>query len=104
VYEPGGKIWWQVTLGTNILPPRDIVWSPAGYLVVASAEASGKWSSKFVLQAFIPAPGQYEPAWIFSKAEMANLHLASAVAVGPGVVIGGGLGGAGFPSLALLRP
>lgn len=104
VYEPGGKVWWQVTLGANILPPRDIVWSPAGYLVVASAEDSGNWSSTFVLQAFIPAPGQYEPAWNFSKAEMANLHLASAVAVGPGVVVGGGLGGASFPALAFLRP
>ena len=104
IYEPGGNLWWQVTLGATIFPPRDIVWSPAGYLVIASAEAAGNWSSKFVLQAFVPEAGKYEPVWSFAKAEMANLHLASAIAVGPGVVVGGGLGGAGFPALAFLRP
>jgi len=102
VYEPGGTLAWQVTLGADVLPPRDVAWSPAGYLVVASAETTGDLSSKFLLQAFIP--GQLAPAWSFSRAEAANIHLARAVAIGPGAVVGGGLAGNGFPTLAFLRP
>ena len=102
MYEPGGALAWQVTLGADVLPPRDVAWSPAGYLVVASAETTGDLSSKFLLQAFIP--GQLAPAWSFSRAEVANFHLARAVAVGQGTVVGGGLAGSGFPTLAFLRP
>ena len=102
VYEPGGKLSWPLTLGANILPPQDVAWSPAGYIVFASAEATGQWSSKFVVQAYIP--GQYEPAWTFAKAEMPNLHLGRALTVGLGAVVGGGVGGTGFPALAFLRP
>ena len=76
--------------------------SRAGYIVFASAEATGQWSSQFVVQAYIP--GQYEPAWTFAKAEMPKLHLGLALAVRPGVVVGGGFGGGGFPALAFLRP
>jgi hypothetical protein len=102
IYEPGGKLAWQVTLGAGVLPPQDVAWSPAGYLVVATAEQTGNWSSKFLLQAFIP--GQLEPAWTFSRAEAADPHLARAVAVGSGAVIGGGVAGSGFPTLVFLRP
>jgi hypothetical protein len=102
IYEPGGKLAWQVTLGAGVLPPQDVAWSPAGYLVIASAEQTGDWSSKFLLQAFIP--GQLEPAWTFSRAEVANPHQARAAAVGSGAVIGGGLAGSGFPTVVFLRP
>ena len=102
VYEPGGTLAWQVTLGADVQPPRDVAWSPAGYLVVASAETTGDLSSNFLLQAFIP--GQLAPAWSFSRAEAASFHLARAVAVGQGAVVGGGLAGSGFPTLAFLRP
>lgn len=102
IYEPGGKLVWLVTLGAGVLPPQDVAWSSAGYLVIASAEQTGDWSSKFLLQAFIP--GQLEPAWTFSRAEVANVHLARAVAVGKGAIVGGGLAGSGFPTLVFLRP
>ena len=102
IYEPGSKLSWALTLGANILSPQDIAWSPAGYIVFASAQATGQWSSQFVVQAYIPE--QYEPAWTFAKAEMPNLHLGRALAVGPGTVVGGGFGGGGFPALVFLRP
>lgn len=102
IYEPGGKLWWSITLGAKILPPQDVAWSPAGYIALASAEVAGQWSSKFVVQAYIP--GQYDPVWTFAKAEMPNLHLGNTLAVVPGAIIGAGFGGAGFPVLAFLRP
>ena len=102
IYEPDGKLSWSLTLGANVLPPQDIAWSPAGDIVFSSAETTGQWSSKFLVQAYIPE--QYEPAWTFAKAEVPTLHLGRALAVGPGAVVGGGVGGAGFPALAFLRP
>lgn len=101
-YEPGGKLSWTVTLGPNTLPPSALAWSPAGYLTVGSAEAVGNWSSKFLLQAFIP--DEYEPAWNFAKAEVASLHVAWAVAVTPKGIVGAGVGGDGFPAMAFLYP
>jgi len=101
-YEHGGKLTWTVTLGPSTLPPSALAWSPAGYLVVGSAEVVGNWSSRFILQAFVPE--EYEPAWSFAKAEVSSLHIAQAVAVGPGVVVGAGVGGNGFPAVAFLYP
>lgn len=100
-YAPGGTISWQVTLPANVSSPFAVAWSPAGYVAIAGAEGTG-WSTNFLLQGYVPHT--YTPAWTFSKAKQANAHVALAVATAPGIVVGGGFGGGGFPAFAFVRP
>jgi len=102
IYESGGMITEWMPLPGNVLPPNDLAWSPAGYVVLASAQIVKDWSTRFLLEAYVP--GTYEPAWTYKKAEMATTHLARAVVVAPGVVVGAGVGGDGLPAFAFVNP
>lgn len=103
-YDATGELTWNVILDPDVLPPTDIAWSPAGYIVMASAQVVDKnaWSTKFLLQAY--APPKLEPSWNYSKATLPSFHLAQAVAVSPSAVIGGGSGSDGFWALAFVAP
>lgn len=102
IYEPGGKLAELVPLANEVLPPFDIAWSPAGYLVLASAEKTDNFASQFLVQAFWP--GEFMPVWHYGQAEQPNWHAALALAIGPGVIVAGGFGGLGYPALAYINP
>jgi hypothetical protein len=102
IYEPGGKLAERIPLASEILPPFDVAWSPAGYIVMASTEILDIKSSRFIVQAYWP--DEFEPAWTYSQAEVANWHLAYALTIGPGVVLAGGTGGGGNPAIAYIHP
>lgn len=102
IYESGGKLAELVPLANEVLPPFDIAWSPAGYLVLASAEKTDNFASQFLVQAFWP--GGFMPVWHYGQAEQPNWHAALALAIGPGVIVAGGFGGLGYPALAYINP
>lgn len=97
-----GKLAELVPLANEVLPPFDIAWSPAGYLVLASAEKTDNFASQFLVQAFWP--GGFMPVWHYGQAEQPNWHVAQALAIGPGVIVAGGFGGLGYPALAYINP
>ena len=101
-YDADGELSWQMMLAPDISMPRALAWSPAGYVVMASAQVVTDWETKFLLQAYLP--GTYKPAWTYAKATLPTLHLAQAVAVAPGVVVGGGFGSGGYWTLAFVAP
>lgn len=102
IYEPGGALTEWMPLPSNVMSPNDLAWSPAGYVVLASAQIVQDPVTRFFLSAYVP--GTYEPAWTYKKAEMATTHIANAVVVAPGVVVGAGVGGKGLPAFAFLHP
>ena len=101
-YDVDGTLDWQVTLPANVSIPRALAWSPAGYVVTASAEVINDAETKFLLQAYVP--GKLAPAWSYAKATLPGLHYAQAVALAPAAVIGGGFGSGGFWTLAFVAP
>ncbi|MDC0673544.1 hypothetical protein [Nannocystis radixulma] len=102
IYEPGGKLVELTPLQADVMPPRELAWSPAGYMVMASARRVGDDSTEFLVQAF--NPGEFEPAWVYGKAAAPALYQASALAILSGAVIAGGRDGDGYPAIAYLYP
>lgn len=102
-YLPGGALFAHTPLGplgSDLLGPHDIAWSPAGYLVVALGELSGQ-SYGFKVQAF--APGAPVPLWTFTPNDKQGLQIAYAVAVDPfGKVCAGGIGETKYPAYACM--
>ncbi len=101
VYEAGGKLAHVTSLGplgSQWLGPHAIVWSPAGYVVVAFGEMQGN-SPVFKVQAF--APGDPNALWTFLPNDKQGLQLALAAAVGLyGEIYAGGLAADEHPSFA----
>jgi len=104
VYAPGGMLVAPTAslgpLGSAWCGPHDIVWSPAGYAVVALGEQQGQ-TFGFKVQAV--APGAPLPLWTFplNNQQGFQLQLALTVAVGPyGEVYAGGIGAADHPAFA----
>ncbi|MBZ5712801.1 hypothetical protein K7C98_26460 [Nannocystis pusilla] len=102
IYEPGGKLVELTPLPADVMPPREIAWSPAGYMVMASVRRVGDDYTEFLVQAFYP--GEFDPAWSYDKATAAALYQASALAITSGMVIAGGRDGDGYPAIAYLYP
>lgn len=102
VYEPGGALSDVIPLQPNVLAPQELAWSPAGYIVMASAISDDPWTSRFFVQAF--TPGKLDPAWAYEKADPGGLLVAYTTATVSGRVLAAGAGEGGFPTLLLLYP
>ena len=105
IFGPGGEQEGMpppLNLAGTIVPPLDVAWIPAGYFVLASARTipDKPQASEFFVQAY--RPGEGTPLWAYAQAEGVGLHLARTLTFVPGIVVAGGIGGAGFPTLAFL--
>lgn len=103
IYDTRGDLAWQTSLGTfptKQYATRDLVWSQAGYAVVATGGMKGN-ETAFTARAF--APSKLEPVWTFAREDGQVLHLALALAIGHyGEVYAGGLGANGYPAVAYI--
>lgn len=102
LYEPGGKLVELTPLQSDVMPPRKLMWSSAGYMVVASARYFADSSTEFLVQAFLP--GEFEPAWTYDKMTAPELYQANALAITAVGVVAGGRDGDGYPAIAYLNP
>ncbi len=102
-FSPGGVLFTHTQLGqlsADSSGPHDIVWSPAGYLVIASGEMQGQ-SYLFKVEAF--APENPVPLWTFTPKDTQGLQIAFAVAVDTyGKVCAGGIGAGNYPAFACI--
>jgi energy-coupling factor transporter ATP-binding protein EcfA2 len=103
IYDTETKLAWQVSLGsfpTKQFAIQDVVWSPAGYAVVATGGTSGN-ETAFTVRAF--APLQVEALWTFARKDLQVLHFALALAIGKyAEVYAGGFGANGYPAVAYI--
>ena len=88
------------TFPTKGFAAQDLVWSPAGYAVVATGGAKGS-ETAFTVRAFDPEKA--EPLWTYVRADGGVLHLALTLAIGKyGEVYAGGFGENGYPAVAYI--
>ena len=103
IYDEEGTLKWQASLGsfpTKQFAVHDLVWSPAGYAVVATGGLKGS-EAAFTVRAF--SPSQVEALWTYTHTDLQVLQVAFALAVGSyGEVYAGGLGANGFPAVAFI--
>lgn len=103
IYDPDGSLAWVASLGAFPTPQwsaRDIAWSPAGYIVVATGGLMDK-ASGFTVRAF--APFKYDPLWTFVREDDQVLQFANTLAIGHyGEVYAGGFGTNGYPAVAYI--
>ena len=110
--DPAAELWtldpedglvWRTPLGelpSKAFGPHDVVWSPAGYAIVALGGTVGD-EKAFSVRAF--APFTFEPVWTFSHKEGGLFQMAFALAVGAyGQVYAGGFGAGGYPAVAYI--
>jgi hypothetical protein len=102
-YNPGGSLFWKTQLGavTNKnWGPHDLVWSPAGYAVIALGGTMGN-DLAFSVRAYSTA--QLDPLWSYSRKDNQYFYMAYALAVGLfGEVYAGGFGMSGYPAVAYI--
>jgi hypothetical protein len=102
-YNPGGSLFWKTQLGavTNKnWGPHDLVWSPAGYAVIAFGGTMGN-DLAFSVRAYSTA--QLDPLWTYSRKDNQYFYMAYALAVGLfGEVYAGGFGMSGYPAVAYI--
>ena len=88
----------------NATLATDMVWSPAGYAVIAAGKIEGPWWTEFWLQGWVP--GEEIPAWEYGHLDQPGLQIALAVAVakfGRIYAVGvAGQGDLGVPALAIV--
>lgn len=98
-----GDFSWSLSLGTfptKQFAVQDVVWSPAGYAIVATGGLKGN-ETAFTVRAY--APDNAEPLWSFIRKDSQVLHVALALALGAyGEVYAGGLGANGYPAVAFI--
>ena len=103
IYDGEDTLVWQASLGhfpAKSFAVQDLIWSPAGYAVVATGGGQGN-EAAFTVRAF--APSQVEALWTFTREDLQVLHLALALAIGNyGEVYAGGLGANGYPAVAFI--
>lgn len=103
IYEADGTLAWYASLGafpSKLLTGRDIAWSPAGHIVVATGGTLGQ-EAAFMVRAF--APFKYEPLWTFTHLDDQVFQVVSALAIGRfGEVYAGGFGANGYPAVAYI--
>ncbi len=100
-YDPGGTVLWKSQIGeipAKTWGPHDLVWSPAGYVIIALGGTKGD-EIAFSVRAYSTA--QVDPLWTYSRKDNQFFHMAFALAVGPfGEVYAGGFGMNGYPAVA----
>ncbi len=103
IYDDMNVLKWKASLGsfpTMQFAVQDLVWSPAGYAVVATGGIKGG-EAAFTVRAF--SPSQEEALWTYTHTDLQVLQLALALAIGNyGEVYAGGLGANGFPAVAFI--
>ena len=103
IYDEEGTLKWQASLGTfptKQFAAQDLVWSPAGYIVVATGGLKGG-EAAFTVRAF--APSQEQALWTYTHNDLQVLQVALALAIGNyGEVFAGGFGANGFPAFAFI--
>lgn len=101
IYDEGDTLKWQASLGTfptKQFAAQDLVWSPAGYFVVATGGLKGD-EAAFTVRAF--SPSQEQALWTYTHSDLQVLQVALALAIGNyGEVFAGGFGANGFPAFA----
>jgi hypothetical protein len=103
IYDEQDTLKWQASLGTfptKQFATQDIVWSPAGYIVVATGGLKGG-EAAFTVRAFSPI--QEQALWTYTHSDLQVLQVALALAIGNyGEVFAGGFGANGFPAFAFI--
>ena len=102
-YTPGGTVLWKSQIGeipVKTWGPHDLVWSPAGYAIIALGGTKGN-EVAFSVRAY--ATTQADPLWVYSRKDNQYLQMARALAVGPfGEVYAGGFGMNSYPAVAYI--
>ncbi|MBK8265264.1 MAG: hypothetical protein IPK80_28535 [Nannocystis sp.] len=102
-YNPGGSLFWKTQIGAATNKnwgPHDLVWSPAGYAVIAIGGTMGN-DLAFSVRAYSTA--QLDPLWTYSRKDNQYFYMAYALAVGLfGEVYAGGFGMSGYPAVAYI--
>ena len=100
-YDPGDTVLWKSQIGeipVKTWGPHDLVWSPAGYAIIALGGIKGN-EVAFSVRAY--ATTQADPLWVYSRNDNQFLQMARALAVGGfGEVYAGGFGMNGYPAVA----
>ncbi|MEZ4450869.1 MAG: hypothetical protein R3B09_15420 [Nannocystaceae bacterium] len=103
IHDADGTPLSETALGVfsnDLLSPRAVRWSPAGYVVVASGGALGK-ESQFTVRAF--RPFQLDPIWSYAGPGSQLLNVALTLTIGPyAEVCAGGFGASAYPAIACL--
>lgn len=103
IYDDEDTLKWQAALGsfpTKQFAVQDLVWSPAGYAVVATGGLKGG-EAAFTVRAF--STSQVQALWTYTHNDLQMLQVAFALAIGDyGEVYAGGLGANGFPAVAFI--
>ena len=103
IYDQEDTLKWKASLGsfpTTQFAVQDLVWSPAGYAVVATGGLKGG-EAAFTVRAF--SPSQEEALWTYTHNDLQVLQVAFALAIGnDGEIFAGGLGANGFPAVAFI--
>jgi hypothetical protein len=102
-YNPGGSLFWktQIASVTNKnWGPHDLVWSPAGYAVIA---LGGTMGGEFAFSVRAYSTAQLDPLWTYSRKDNQYIQMAYALAVGLfGEVYAGGFAMNGYPAVAYI--
>ncbi|HPG76192.1 MAG TPA: hypothetical protein PLU61_08410 [Rhodoglobus sp.] len=103
VYDSNELLKWKVSLGgfkSKDVATKDLVWSPAGYAVVATGGLKDA-ETLFTVRAFNDM--QVPPLWTFTHKDIKQLNFALALVIGPyGEVYAGGMGEDGYPAVAFI--
>ena len=100
-YDPDGTVLWKSQIGeipVKTWGPHDLVWSPAGYAIIALGGTKGN-EIAFSVRAY--ATTKADPLWVYSRKDNQYLQMARALAVGHfGEVYVGGFGMNSYPAVA----
>lgn len=100
-YDPDGTVLWKSQIGeipVKTWGPHDLVWSPAGYAIIALGGTKGN-ESAFSVRAY--ATAQEDALWVYNRKDNQFLQMARALTVGQfGEVYVGGFGMNGYPAVA----
>ncbi len=103
IYDQENTLKWKASLGsfpTTQFAVQDLMWSPAGYAVVATGGLKGG-KAAFTVRAF--SPSQEEALWTYTHNDLQVLQVAFALAIAnDGEIFAGGLGANGFPAVAFI--
>lgn len=100
-FAPGGAQIELHPLPPDLLIPRGLASSPAGYVVLATGTKPAP--SLFVVQAW--EPGADVPLWSYEHKGALSPEIATAVTIGTyGQVYAGGVSAAGYPAIAYIAP
>ncbi|MCB9565635.1 MAG: hypothetical protein H6710_00135 [Myxococcales bacterium] len=101
IHDADGLVW-HADIGAwpnKGYAARDLVWSPAGYAVLASGGSQGS-EDAFMVRAYAPGE-QVAPLWTYTRADADLVHLAQTLVIGTfGEIWAAGFGASGYPAVA----